>query len=207
MLMPAFKWNRVAGERFPAQAGESRARVGERVHANAEPRHAIAARNADQAECQNDDHLHGCQAAQKAEIEHDDRANEELQNQQKPALREQVGFAGFVDQLRDFQHGLMYRQVAQMRVHRQPEHKAQDTDPQANLKNCRALNAAHESSRVQVRELQFLFGRHQGRRSPLRLPRETAAGGGYADVIPPAGQTTTALTTRSIAFQKILSND
>ena len=57
MLMPALQRNRITGERLAAQAGERRARVGERVHANAEPRHAVAAGDADQAERQNDGDL------------------------------------------------------------------------------------------------------------------------------------------------------
>ena len=47
--------DRVDRERLAAQAGERRARVGERVDADAEPRDAVAAGDADQAEEQDDD--------------------------------------------------------------------------------------------------------------------------------------------------------
>ena len=47
--------NRVAGIRLAAQRRERRARVGEGVDANAEPRDAVAARDADQAEHEDDD--------------------------------------------------------------------------------------------------------------------------------------------------------
>ena len=46
--------NRVNRERLPAQARERRARIGERVDADAEPRHPVAAGDADQAEQQDD---------------------------------------------------------------------------------------------------------------------------------------------------------
>ena len=46
--------NRVAGIRLAAQAGERRPRVRERVDADAEPRDAVAAGDADEAEEQDD---------------------------------------------------------------------------------------------------------------------------------------------------------
>ena len=45
--------------RLAAQSGKRRARVGKRVHANAEPRHAVTAGDSHQAEQQNDDDLGG----------------------------------------------------------------------------------------------------------------------------------------------------
>ena len=50
--------NLVDGIRLAAQAGEGGARVGEGVHADAEPRHAVAAGDSDHAEQQNDGQRH-----------------------------------------------------------------------------------------------------------------------------------------------------
>ena len=53
MLMPAQR-NRVDRKRLAAQAGKRGARVGERVDADAEPGHAVAAGDADQLKEQDD---------------------------------------------------------------------------------------------------------------------------------------------------------
>ncbi len=60
--------DRVAGERLAVEAGERGARVGEGVDADAEPRHAVAAGDADQAEEQDDRHLQRrpCAAARRS---------------------------------------------------------------------------------------------------------------------------------------------
>ena len=50
MLMPAFSGIAKTWIRFAAQSGECRPRVRKGVDANSEPRHPVAARDADQAE-------------------------------------------------------------------------------------------------------------------------------------------------------------
>ena len=56
MLMPALQRNGVEREGLALEAGEGRARVGEGVDADAEPGHAVAAGDADEAEGQDDRH-------------------------------------------------------------------------------------------------------------------------------------------------------
>ena len=56
---------------------------------------------------------------QHAEVQNDDDGDEDFQNQEELALRDEVGFAGFVDQLGDFAHGAVHRQVFQARINGQ----------------------------------------------------------------------------------------
>jgi hypothetical protein len=46
-----------------------------------------------------------------AEVEHDDRPDEDLEDQDELALGDQVGLAGLVDQLGDLAHRLVHRHV------------------------------------------------------------------------------------------------
>ena len=103
----------VGGEGLAAEAREGGARVGEGVHADAEPGDAVAAGDADQAEEQDHDHLDGVEVQQEAEVDDHDRADEELEDQDELALRDQVGLAGLVDQLGDLEHRAVHRQVLQ----------------------------------------------------------------------------------------------
>src|SRR5204863_2300224 len=106
--------NRIARVRRAAQAGEGRTRVRERVDADAVPRHAVAAGDADHAEQKNDNYFDRFQLLEIPEVENDDNTYKHLQNKEKLALREQIGFAGLPDQLRHFQHGGMYGQIAKL---------------------------------------------------------------------------------------------
>ena len=80
MLMPGAQRDGVNRERLAAQAGERRARIGERVHADAEPGDAVAAGDADQAEDQDDDDPERLVVLQHAEVQHHDRADEDLEH-------------------------------------------------------------------------------------------------------------------------------
>ena len=110
----AAEW-RSTGNGLPVEAGERRARVGERVDADAEPGHAVAAGDADQAEQQDDRHPERLEVLQEAEVDDDDRADEDLQDQQELALLDQVRLAGLVDQLGDLAHRRVHRQGLQLR--------------------------------------------------------------------------------------------
>ena len=107
--------NRIAGVRLPAQTGKCRSRIGKRVNADAEPGNAEAARNADQAERENNQYLRPRQTksravrSQEPKIKYDNRAYEGFEDQQKLALRQQISLAGFVDKLGDFEHRFMHR--------------------------------------------------------------------------------------------------
>ena len=51
----------------------------------------------------------GVHVLQEAEVVDDARADEDLEHEQQPALLEQVGLAGLVDDVRDVEHRLVRR--------------------------------------------------------------------------------------------------
>jgi hypothetical protein len=132
-LMPGPQRNVVHRERLAGQAGERRPRVGERVDADAEPGHAVAAGHADQAEQQDEQDLRGLETDQR-EVRHDDGADEDLENQQELALLDQVGLARLVDQIRHVGHRPVHRQLLHGDVRRhaeqQPEHAHEEARQQ-----------------------------------------------------------------------------
>ena len=109
-LMPARSGMSQTGNGLPAQAGERGARVRQGVDADAVPRHAVAAADADQAEEQDDGDARRLEAGQ-PEVGDHHRADEELEDQQELALLNQVGLARLVDELGDVGHRLVDRQV------------------------------------------------------------------------------------------------
>ena len=114
-----------------AQPGKRRPRVGEGVHANPEPRHSVASRNSHHAEEQNDRNPHRLVVTQHAEVQHDDDGDEDPQQEEEFALRDEVRLAGFVDQLGNFAHGAVHRQVLQAHVNRQAEDQSEDAKQDA----------------------------------------------------------------------------
>ena len=136
--------------RLAAQAGEGGARVGEGIDANAEPRDAVAAGDADEAEEKNNrqrgaDGLirHG---SENAEVEDDDDGDEEPEEKEEFALGEEVGFAGFVDQLGNFAHGAMHGQIFQARVNEKTEGQAENAEENAPEQQAVTVHA-HEIAR------------------------------------------------------------
>ncbi len=65
---------------------------------------------------------------QHAEVKHDHDGDEDLEQQQEFALGDQIGFAGLVDQLGNFPHRAMHRQVLQPRVDDQAEDQAENAE-------------------------------------------------------------------------------
>ena len=72
-----------------------------------------------------------------AEVEDDDDADEDFQNQQEFALREEVGLAGFPDQLGDFAHRFVDGQIAQLLVSQQTEQQAERADTRPAMSSVR----------------------------------------------------------------------
>ena len=68
---------------------------------------------------------------QAAEVDRADDADEHPEDQDEPPLRDQIGLAGLVDQLRDLEHRPVHRQVLQVVVDDQAEHQAEDADAEA----------------------------------------------------------------------------
>ena len=113
-----------------AQPGKRRPRIGKSIYADSEPSHSVTSGDSQQAEQQNDrkrnaDGLIG-HRGQHTEVQHDDDGDENPQKKQEFALRDEIGFAGFVNQLGNFPHGAVHRQIFQTAVNGQPEDQPED---------------------------------------------------------------------------------
>ena len=153
--------NLVGGERLAAEAGEGGARVREGVHANAEPGHAVAARDTDEAEEEDDKYAerrHRFVLDEEPEVQNDDRADEDLQDQDELALGDEVLLAGLVDEVRNLEHRLVDRQVLQRAVFGETEEQAEGANDKApgqdRVAGCRA---AEEERCVEGRKLEAGF--------------------------------------------------
>jgi hypothetical protein len=107
--------------RLAAQRGEGRPAVGEGVDADAEPGDAVAAEDADDREPGDRGDLAGRHLLEGAEVDDDDRADEQPQERDELALGLEVGLAGLVDQLGDLAHRLVHRHVLELPVDRHAE--------------------------------------------------------------------------------------
>ena len=150
----------VDGIGLAAQSGERGARVGVGVHADAEPGHAVAADDADDAEQKNDGQSNRNRLAghrgQPSEVRQDDDRDERPQDHQELALRDQVGLAGFVDQVGDVAHGLVDRHVLELQADRQAEDQAEGAEDEADGQQLVAVHA-EKADRRQIGELQVGF--------------------------------------------------
>ena len=153
-----FERNLVDGERLAGQGGECGAGVGEGVDANAEPGHAVAAGDADQAEGEDDDDAHGLHVLKHAKVKQDDDGDESPQQQDEFALGDEIGFAGLVDEFGDFAHGAMNRQVLEAHVDDHAEAKPEDTEENADHQQAMAVDGAvQKADRGKVREFKRGF--------------------------------------------------
>ena len=66
-----------------------------------------------------------------AEVKDDDRADEDFEDDQELDLRDQVGFAGFIDQLGNFEHRFVDRQILELVIDDHPEQQTQRDNDQA----------------------------------------------------------------------------
>ncbi len=96
-------------------------------------------------------------ARQHAEVENDHDRDKRFEDQDEFALRNQVGFAGRVNQFRDLTHRAMDRQLLQVHVHGQTEAKAEHADDDAAEKQVVAGDAVEESHLREVWKLQIRF--------------------------------------------------
>src|SRR5260370_31246084 len=124
----------IDGERLSAQSGESSARVRKSIHTDAEPRNAVASDHANQAEKQ--DNREGRRdwltwhRGQYAEVKHNHNSDKDPKEQEKLALRGEIGLACLVDDLGDIAHRFVNRQVLEPNVYRQS--KAQTEQAKQN---------------------------------------------------------------------------
>src|SRR5271157_595705 len=108
------KRNLITGKRLAAETGKGGPRVGECVHANSEPCHATATTDAHYAEHQNDEYLDGIKVLEKPEVEHDNCADERLEDEQEFTLSDEISLAGLVNEFGDLEHRLMDRHVLEL---------------------------------------------------------------------------------------------
>ncbi len=168
---PGLQRDGVDGVGLALQAGVSRARVGEGVDADAEPSDAVAAADADQREQQDDGDLQRLEVPEHAEVEDHDDADEDLEQQDELALRDQVGLARLVDQLRDLAHRPVDRHVLELAVNHQPEHQPQDADGDADQQQRAAGDAAEELHLPEVGQHQRGFAALVALRKGVRAKR------------------------------------
>ena len=101
---------------------------------------------------------HGFHVLEHAEVKQDDDGDEDPQQQNEFALRDEIGFAGFVDELGDFAHGAMHRQVLQAHVDDHAEAESEDAEQDADQKQTMAVDGAvQEADRGKIREFQRGF--------------------------------------------------
>ncbi len=150
------------------EAGEGGARVRERIHPDPEPRHPVAAGDADEAEQKNDDHLDRREAAdhrprrvgglgQRPEVDRDDGADEKPQNKEKAALRGEIGLARLVNQLGDLPHRPMHGEIAQLGVLRETEEQAERTDHEPPQQQGPPADPTQEHGLIQIRQHERRF--------------------------------------------------
>ena len=96
---------------------------------------------------------------QPAEVQRDDDRDESPEQKNELALRDQVGFAGLIDQFGDFAHGAMNRQVLQLHIDRQAEQQAADAEEQSDRQKGMSVQAekVREIHARQIRQHQVGF--------------------------------------------------
>src|SRR5207248_5336060 len=105
---------------------------------------AVAAGDSNNAEQQNDGDSGRLIFQQHAKIEQNDDRNEQPEQNQEFSLRDQIGFAGLINELRDLAHSAMHRQILQPRIDHQTEAQAKDAKQNADLQQSMAIYAAKE---------------------------------------------------------------
>jgi hypothetical protein len=119
-------------ERLALERGERRAAVRERVHADAEPRHAVRAEDAQHREREDGEHADGVQVLQEAEVVDDAGADEELEHHEQLALLQEVGLARLVDGVAHVEHRLVRRHPLDLVEHHQAEQHAEHAHAEAD---------------------------------------------------------------------------
>ena len=150
--------NGKAWVRFAAQSCKCRPRVRECIHANPEPRHTVAACDANQAEPQDDGqgYRNISHRRQPAEVHRDNDRNESPEQNNELALRDEIRLARLIDQFGNFAHRTMNRQVLQLHIDRQAEQQPADAKQQSDHQQGVPVNAEKIHAR-QIRQCQVGF--------------------------------------------------
>ena len=129
--------NGIAGVGLAAERTHGGAAVGEGVDSDAEPGDRDAADNSDQAEQENDGDVQrryviaGVILGEDAEVDDEDRADENFKDEDEFDLGFEIGFAGEVDGLRDLAHGAVDGEIFHAAVDDQAEEEAKSADGHA----------------------------------------------------------------------------
>src|ERR1700757_1519149 len=100
------------------------------------------------------------------EVENDDGPDEEFQNDKELYLRDQVCLAGLVDQFRDLEHRLVYREVFQLVVNDNAEHETERNNNKAVDQEVMAVDCtAKEGSLAEIWDDEVGFASRLRRRS------------------------------------------
>ncbi len=94
--------------------------------------------------------------SQPSEVGQNDDRDEGPQDHQEFALSDQIGFAGFVDQVGNVAHGFMDRHFLELKADRQPEQQAEGAEDQADGQQLVAVHAEKADGR-EIRKLQVGF--------------------------------------------------
>ena len=141
MLMPACSGMNSVFERVAFERGERGARVGGGVDADAEPRHAVAAEDAQNGAGQDHQHLRNGFVLQPGEIINHAQRDEHPERGEEFPLLEQIRLAGFPDDVGDLAHGPVDRQRAGLGVFQKSERRADGADGQPQNKMAWLLTA------------------------------------------------------------------
>jgi len=169
------------GQEFALQARERGAAVRGRVDPDAEPRHAVAAEDAEHARREDDADAAPAHPwmlfirallPQIPEVEKDADSDQDPETDEKFALLEQVALAGLPDDVGDARHRLMDRQRLRLDVLVPTEERRHDADDQA---------AIHEVGAVHLHAEDVEIGDVDGRDVEIGLageggPRESERG-------------------------------
>ena len=124
------------GYGLPRRPGKRRPRIRKGIYTNPKPRHSVTSGHSEKAEQQNDGKRNADglirDGRENAEIQHDHDGDEDPQEKQKFALREEVGFAGLVNQLGHFAHGAVHRQVLQAAINGKSKDQSEDAKQNPN---------------------------------------------------------------------------
>ena len=127
------------------------------VRALAEPRHRVGPAHTQQRERHHNRELAPREAHEELVVDHDHRGDEGPEHQQESPLLDQVGLAGFVNQVRDLGHGPMHRKLTQIHIRDEPEAQSQHAYPHPDEEEQPAGNPAHRAHARQVRQYDICF--------------------------------------------------
>jgi len=154
------------GERVALEAREGRAAVGLRVDADAEPRNAVGAQDAEHAGREDHGDVTESLVLEVPEVEDDRRGDQDPEDGKELALLDDVALARLPDDVGDREHRLVRGQRHGLAVLQQAEERAEDGDDDAAPEDVTAGEAGGHLDGPHVRQLQVgLAGeRHRGER-------------------------------------------